>query len=266
MIAAGFNLIFGIARIFNFAHGDMVMLGAYVTYAVTAQMGFHYGLGILASVVAVSLIGVVFNNYIYRPVRRMMFASFNVSLGLALALPAVALLIFGETERKVPTVFPGSMTLFGAIISWERVAIILACAAVVVVLFAFVNHTRIGHAMRAVAYNPDVAALQGIDVERICLITFITGAILAGFAGGLVAPLFTVRPALGRLVMFKAMVVVVLGGLGSVPGAVVGGLVLGFIESIGITLIGYEAVMIGWVVVIVLLIFRPWGLLGRELA
>lgn len=266
LIASGFNLIFGIARIFNFAHGDMVMFGAYVTYAIAAQMGLHYGLGILGAVIVVSLIGVVLNNYIYRPVRRMMYASFNVSLGLALALPAVALLIFGESERKVPTVFPGSVRLFGAVITWERIAIIVVCIVVVIALFLFVNRTRTGHAMRAVAYNPDVAALQGIDVDRICLIAFITGAILAGVAGGLIAPLFTVRPAIGRLVMFKAMVVVILGGLGSVPGAVVGGLVLGFIESIGITLIGYEAVMIGWVLVIVLLLFRPWGLLGRELA
>ncbi len=266
LIASGFNLIFGIARIFNFAHGDMVMFGAYVAYAIVAQMGMYYGLGILAAVVVVALMGVIFNNYVYKPVRRMMFASFNVSLGLALALPAVALVIFGETERKVPTVFPGTVNFLGAVVSWERIAIIIACTLVVIALFLFVNRTRIGQAMRAVAYNPDVAALQGIDVEKICLTAFITGAILAGLAGGLVAPLFMIRPVMGRMIMFKAMVVIILGGLGSVPGALVGGLALGFIESIGITLIGYEAVMIGWIIVIILLIFRPWGLLGRELA
>lgn len=266
LIASGFNLIFGIARTFNFAHGDMLMFGAYVTYAVVSQMGFHYGLGILAAVVVVVLMGVIFNNYVYKPVRRMMFASFNVSLGLALALPAVALVIFGETERSVPTIFPGTVTLLGAVVSWERIAVIIACTFVVIGLFLFVNRTRTGQAMRAVAYNPDVAALQGIDVECICLIAFVTGAVLAGLAGGLVAPLFTIRPVMGRMAMFKAMVVIILGGLGNVPGALVGGLVLGFIESIGITLIGYEAVMIGWIIVIILLIFRPWGLLGTELA
>ena len=266
LIASGFNLVFGIARTFNFAHGDMLMFGAYVTYAIVAQMGLNYGLGILAAVVAVALMGVVFNNYVYKPVRRMMFASFNVSLGLALALPAVALVVFGETERSVPTIFPGTLTLLGAVVSWERIAVIIACTLVTTALFLFVNRTRTGQAMRAVAYSPDVAALQGIDVERICLIAFLIGAGLAGLAGGLIAPLFTIRPVTGGLIMFKAMVVVILGGLGSVSGALVGGLVLGFIESIGITLIGYEAAMIGWIVVIILLIIRPWGLLGREIA
>lgn len=266
LIASGFNLIFGISRIFNFAHGDMCMFGAFVTYVIVAQMNLNYGLGILAAIVVVVLMGVIFNNYVYKPVRREYFASFMVALGLTLALPALALIIFGERERSVPTVFHGTVNLLGAMVSWERIIVIIACTVVVIALFYFVNRTRTGKAMRAVAYNPDVAALQGIDVERICLIAFITGSVLAGLAGGIVAPLYTIKPVMGGAVIFKALVVVILGGLGSIPGALVGGLVLGFIESFGVTLIGYEAVMIGWVIVIILLIFRPWGLLGKELA
>jgi len=266
LIASGFNLVFGIARIFNFAHGHMLMFGGYVTYVVVSRMNFNYSVGILAAVVAIALMGVIFNNYVYKPVRRMMYASFMVACGLALALPALALIIFGERERSVPTVFPGTVNLLGAMVSWERIVVIITCTVVIIALFLFVNRTRTGKAMRAVAYNPDVAALQGIDVERICLIAFVVGGVLAAFAGGVIAPLFTIRPVTGDIVMFKAMVVVILGGLGSVPGALVGGLVLGFIESFGLTLIGYEAVMIGWIMVIILLIFRPWGLLGRELA
>jgi len=266
LVASGFNLIFGIARTFNFAHGDMLMFGAYVTYMIVSRMNFSYGVGLLAAVVAVALMGLIFNNYIYKPVRGKMYASFMVSLGLALALPALALIIFGGRERSVPTIFSGTVNFLGALVSWERISVIIVCTLVTTALFLFVNRTRTGQAMRAVAYNPDVAALQGIDVERICLIAFLIGAGLAGLAGGLIAPLFTIRPVTGGLIMFKAMVVVILGGLGSIPGALVGGLVLGFIESIGITLIGYEAAMIGWILVIILLIIRPWGLLGRELA
>lgn len=266
LIASGFSLIFGIARIFNFAHGDMVMFGAYITYVVVSKINLSYGLGILLAMVTVALMGVIFNNYVYKPVRRMMYASFMVSLGLGLALPAVALIIFGETERTVPRIFHGTVNLFGATVTMERVAVIIACTIVVITLFLFVGRTRIGKAMRAVAYNPDVAALQGINVERICLIAFIAGAVLAGLAGGIVAPLFTVHPVMGGVAIFKAMVVVILGGLGSISGALVAGLALGFIESFGVTLIGYEAHMIGWIMVIILLNFRPWGLLGRELA
>jgi branched-chain amino acid transport system permease protein len=266
LIASGFSLIFGIARIFNFAHGDMVMFGAYITYVVVSKINLSYGLGILLGVATVALMGVILNNYVYKPVRRMMYASFMVSIGLGLALPAVALIIFGETERSVPRIFHGTVNLLGATVTMERVAVIIACTFVLIALFLFVSRTRIGKAMRAVAYNPDVAALQGIDVEHICLIAFIAGAVLAGLAGGIVAPLFTVHPVMGGIAIFKAMVVVILGGLGSISGALVAGLALGFIESFGVTLIGYEAHMIGWMMVIILLYFRPWGLLGRELA
>ncbi len=266
LIASGFNLIFGIARIFNFAHGDMYMFGAYFTYVIVSQMNLNYGLGVLVAVVGVVLMGIIFNNYVYKPVRREYYASFMVALGLTLALPALALIIFGERERSVPTIFPGSVNLLGAVVTWQRIVVIITCTVVIIALFYFVNRTRIGKAMRAVAYNPDVASLQGIDVERICLIAFIAASVLAGVAGGVVAPLFLIRPVMGGAAIFKAMVVVILGGLGSVPGALVGGLVLGFIESFGLTLIGYEAVMISWIIVIILLIFRPWGLLGRELA
>lgn len=265
LIASGFSLIFGISRIFNFAHGDMCMFGAFFTYIIVSQMNLNYGLGILVAVVAVVVMGIIFNNYIYRPVRHEYFASFMVALGLSLALPALALIIFGETERSVPTIFHGTINLLGATISWERIAVIITSVIAITSLFYFVNRTRIGKAMKAVAYKPDVASLQGIAVERICLLAFVIASVLAGLAGGLVAPLFIIRPVMGGQVMFKAMVVVILGGLGSISGALVGGLVLGFIESFGLTLIGYEAVMIGWVIVIILLIFRPWGLLGKEL-
>ncbi len=266
LIASGFNLIFGIARIFNFAHGDMYMFGAYFTYVIVCQMNLNYGLGVLGAIVGVVFMGVIFNNYVYKPVRREYYASFMVALGLTLALPALALIIFGERERSVPTVFPGTVNLLGAMVSWERIVVIITCTVLIIALFLFVNRTRTGKAMRAVAYNPDVAALQGIDVERICLIAFVVASVLAGVAGGVVAPLYLIRPVMGSTAIFRAMVVVILGGLGSVPGALVGGLVLGFIESFGLTLIGYEAVMISWIIVIILLIFRPWGLLGRELA
>jgi branched-chain amino acid transport system permease protein len=266
LLASGFNLIFGIARIFNFAHGDMLMFGAYVTWVIVTRVNLNYGVGILAAVVAIALMGVIFNNYIYKPVRRNMYASFMVACGLALALPSLALIIFGERGHSVPKVFPGSLELLGAIVSWERVIMIIASTVVICGLFLFINRTRTGKAMRAVAYNPDVAALQGINVERIYLTAFVAGAVLAALAGGIISPLYAFVPASGGLIMFEAMVVVILGGLGSVPGAVVGGLILGFIESFGVSLLGYEAVMIAWLAIIVLLIFRPWGLLGKELA
>jgi branched-chain amino acid transport system permease protein len=266
LLAAGFTLIFGVVRVLNFAHGGMYMFGAYFTYLVVAQLSLNYGLGIVAAVVGVIFIGIIFNKFVYKPVRRDYFASFMVALGLNIMLPAIALIIFGETERSVPSVFPGVVSILGARVSWERIVVIISCAVVITGLFLFVNRTLIGKAMRAVAYNRDVSALQGIDVERIYLVTFVVGSALAGFAGAILAPVYLINPVMGDPAIFKAMVVVILGGLGSVPGALVGGITLGFIESFGTTLIGYEATMLGWIIVITLICFRPWGLLGREVA
>jgi branched-chain amino acid transport system permease protein len=266
LIASGFTLVFGISRIFNFAHGELYMFGGFFLYYLCGVWGVNYFVALAVCGLAIGLGGVVLEKLFYRPVRTHINATFMVSVGLLLILSNLALVVFGPLIKKVPSPFAGAIRLSGDVtLSWERVAVIVGCAIVMVALHVFVNHTWQGIALRAVAQDPDTASLMGMSVDRSRALAFFAGSALAGIAAGIVIPVFYVDPFLGGTVMLRAMVVVILGGLGSIPGAVAGGFALGFIDGLGLTFLGYAAYAIGWVIVIVLMLIRPMGLMGREL-
>ena len=263
LVALGLTLIFSIFEIINFAHGEFYMLGGYVTYLGFAVFGLPYLLTLLLAIVVVGLVGLVSERLIFRHLRGKTLNAFIVSLGLLWVLQAGAQLSFGVLDKSVPSAFSGIIRLGGLIISVERFVVVLAAVGLIAVLYAFLQWTRLGRAMRAVAQDPDGAALQGVNIEVISMVAFAIGCALAGSAGGLLAPLFAVSPAMGALPVVKAFIMIIIGGMGSLPGAVVGGLLLGTVEGLGSLFFSSAAVnVLGFLMVIAVLLVRPRGLFG----
>lgn len=268
LIALGLSLIFGIMGIVNFAHGEMYMLGGYVAYYLVGRFRFNFLTTMIAGVAIIGLLGALIEKTLFRPLTtrpKEALTSLIAAVGLAWVLQMLAVICFGELDRNVPSAFKGIINMGGVVITKERLAAIIIALALVSVLTLFLMKTKIGMAIRAVAQDKEAAALQGIQVSRISSLAFGIGCALAGAAGVLMAPIFCVSPFLGGEVILKAFLVVILGGMGSIPGAMLGGLVLGFIESIGSLFFTVPVVnAITFVLIIIILIVRPQGLLGHE--
>ncbi len=265
LVALGFTMIFGIMRILNFAHGEFYMLGAYAVYVLT-QYGLNYFAALLLGAVIVGAIGVLIQRTLFRWVVGREVNGLIVALGVSISLQALALIIFGSVERAVLRPVRGALDLGLATIPYDRLLVGSAAFAIMLLFYFFLTFTRIGLAMRAVAQDEKIAAAQGVRPGFIQAAAFDLGTLLAGLAGGLMAPIYTLNPTIGALPMGKAFVIVVLGGLGSIPGAVVGGLLLGIAESLFATLIdGTVAAMLVFALVVLVILVRPQGLLRRSL-
>ena len=236
----------------------------FFSYYLFGQLGLNYALTLIATILSLGLLGLLLDKFIFRNLRENIHSSIMASLGLTWVIGTFAVVVFGEDVKNVPDVLTGVARLLGVTISWERIGLILSSIVLVIITSYFVHWTKMGKSLLAVQQDPDAAALQGIDTNRACATAFFLSAALAGAAGALWAPVFVASPFLGEPFVIKAAVVVVIGGLGSVPGAVVGGLFLGFFESIITTFIGAAFTdLAAWIVLIVILTFRPWGLIGR---
>jgi branched-chain amino acid transport system permease protein len=268
LIALGLTLIFGIMGIVNFSHGEMYMLGGYVAYYLFGQFGLNFFATLVAAVVIVGSLGALLEKFIFRPLTtrpRIELTSMIAAVGLAWVFQMLAVIAFGELDRKVPSAFKGIINMGGVVITNERLAAILIGVLMIVILNLFLLRTKTGRAIRAVAQDKQAAALQGVGVTRISALAFGIGCGLAAASGALVAPIFVINPSLGSEVILKAFLVVILGGMGSIPGAMLGGLVLGFIESYGCLFFSVPTVMVvTFILIIIILIVRPQGLLGHE--
>src|SRR5881409_2819368 len=263
LVALGLTLIFSILEIINFAHGEFYMLGGYVTYYVFAVFGVNYFATLGFAILAVGLAGVVAERLIFRYLRGKTLNAFIVSLGLLWVMQASAQLSFGVLDKPVPSAFSGIVRAFGLVSSVERLVVSLSAIVLIAALYLFLRWSRPGRAMRAVAQDADAAALQGVDIELVSALGFGIGCALAGGAGGLLAPVFAVSPAMGALPVVKAFIIIIVGGMGSLPGAVLGGLLLGGVEGLGTLFMGSAAVnILGFLMVIVVLLVRPRGLVG----
>jgi branched-chain amino acid transport system permease protein len=263
LVALGLTLIFSILDIINFAHGEFYMLGGFVTYYTFGVLGLNYFLALLLAVLAVGAAGVVAERIVFRHLRGKTLNGFIVSLGLLWVLQASAQLSFGVLDKAVPSAVSGVVRGFGLVISRERLVVIVTAIALMAALYAFLAFTRAGRAMRAVAQDADAAALQGVNIEAVSALGFGIGCALAGAAGALLAPVFAVSPTMGALPVVKAFIIIIVGGMGNLPGAVLGGLLLGAVEGIGTLFMSSAAVnMLGFLVVIAVLLVRPRGLFG----
>jgi len=268
LIAVGLTLVFGILGVINFAHGEFYMLGAFLTYSLTIGLGLDYFVALALTIVGSTAAGWLAERLTVRPLKgRHMFTVVLSTLGLSIFLQNGALLVWGPDPREIELAWGGRpVVLGGVVITFLRLAVLAVGAALIIALTWFIRRTRWGMAMRAVAGNRDAAALMGIPVDRVYAITFAVGSGIAGVAGGLLGGMFTIEPTMGEWAVVKAFCVVVMGGMGNLPGAVHGGIILGVAESLGAGFLPGGASYkdgIGYAILIVVLLYSPQGLFGR---
>ncbi|MCD7778556.1 MAG: branched-chain amino acid ABC transporter permease [Clostridiales bacterium] len=269
IIALGYTMVYGIAKMLNFAHGDVIMVGAYVAFTTVSGMGMNPVLGILISVVICTVTGVLIETIAYRPLLEVSkLAVLITAIGVSYFLQNVALLIFGADTKSFSSVIPfKGITVAGLNISGETIVTILACIIIVIVLSLFIKYTKPGKAMLAVSEDAGAAQLMGINTNGTIALTFAIGSALAAIAGVLLCSAYpALTPYTGSMPGIKAFVAAVFGGIGSIPGAFIGGLLLGIIEILGKAYVSSQmADAIVFAVLIVVLLVRPTGLLGKEI-
>jgi branched-chain amino acid transport system permease protein len=252
-------------RIVQLAHGEIYMLGAHAVYYVCVILGINVFVSFVISATALSLLGIIIERFLFRRFRGQLEPSIIVAIGLILLFQTFAVVAFGSSEKNIPRLIPGILTVEGIRLSWDRVLAVLIGAGLMSVLAFFVKGTKIGQAMVAISQDTDAAALQGINVNRISSITMAIGCALAAIAGGLMGSIFSVEPFMGSFAISKGLAVIILGGLGSIAGAVAGGLILGLID--GVVPLYYSttvAHIVGFASIVIILIIKPKGLMGRE--
>jgi len=265
LLALGLTLIFGILRALNFAHGVLYITGAYVVYALAKLTGMNYFLATFIAMIVVGGLGLLIEASILYPLAdRVKVAALGAILGVSMVLEGVLAFIFEGEDVTIGSFFTGTVSMVGATLSMERIMVVVLCGLVMVGVYGWIQKTRQGMAIRALAENPRVANLQGINTRLIRFLVMAMASVVAAFAGAIVTPLFYINPFMGGHVVFKALLIVAVGGMGSIEGSILAGLLIGFVECIGVTYLGPIAEVISFVMVIAIFLFRPRGLLGVE--
>ena len=271
IIALGYTMVYGIARMLNFAHGDIIMVGGFTVFTIVTTMGGSPVVGILASVVVCTVLGVTIERVAYRPLRDASpLAVLITAIGVSYLLQNVALLIFGSNARQFTSVITvPALKLAGGKLSISSVTIvtILSCIVIMAALMTFINKTKMGQAMLAVSEDRGAATLMGINVNRTISVTFAIGSALAAVAGVLLCSAYpSLSPYTGSMPGIKAFVAAVFGGIGSIPGAFIGGILLGIIENLAKAYISSQlSDAIVFSVLIIVLLVRPTGILGKKM-
>lgn len=269
IIALGYTMVYGIAKMLNFAHGDVIMVAGFVIYTLMNSLGVHPIAAVLISVVVCIVLGVTIEKIAYKPLRKATpLAVLITAIGVSYFLQNLALLIFGSDTKmftsvvKVPQLKLGEITITG-----ETVVTIIACIIIMVCLTLFIKKTKAGQAMLAVSEDKDAAELMGINVNATISLTFAIGSGLAAVAGALLCSQYTsLTPYTGAMPGIKAFVAAVFGGIGSIPGALIGGLLLGVIENLSKAYISSQmADAIVFSVLIIVLLVKPTGILGKKI-
>lgn len=265
LLAVGLTLVFGIMNIVQFAHGEIYMLGAYCSYFLIKSCGLNFWEALPISAIVIGSLGIILERFFFRPFRNKFEPSIIVAIGLMLALQTIAVVGFGTDTKTMPSIIPGVLRVGGITLSWDRLLAIFTGIVLISALFLLIQKTKIGQAMVAVSQDTYAASLQGIDVNRVSVVAMVLGCALASIAGSLMGSIFTTNPYMGTLAITKGIAVIIMGGLGSIPGAVVGGLILGLIDGIVPPLLNTNiANIFGFVAILVILLFRPRGLFGHE--
>ncbi len=265
LLALGLSLIFGILRVLNFAHGTLYICGAYLVYALAKVAGVNYFLATLLSMGVVGGLGILIEWAILYPLtNKVKVASLGAVLGVSMVLEGILAFIFEGEDVSIGSYFKGTVSLMGATLSLERIMVVVLCGIIVAGLYLWIQKTKQGIAIRALAENPKVASLQGINIRSIRFLVMGIASFLAAFAGAIITPLFYINPFMGGSLVFKALLIVAVGGMGSIKGSILAGLLIGFMESIGVTYLGPIAEVASFIMVIAVFLFRPRGLFGVE--
>jgi branched-chain amino acid transport system permease protein len=266
LLGIGLTLIFGIMRVVNFTHGELYAFGAYVVYLVAAVLGLNFFLALAVAVTAGVLLGALIELALLRPLRGAdVDTVMLVMIGAWIVMQNCELLAWGGVAKSIVTPFPETPLVIGPVsISWLRVFVLAVALLLIVGSYLLIHRTKLGKAIRATFQDRDTAALMGVNIDGINTATFALGSGLAAAAGALLGPVFLVTPTMGDLASLKAFAIVILGGLGNITGATIGGFILAFVEEIGAGYIssGYRDAM-GFLIIIVVLVFKPTGLFAR---
>ncbi|MBS4023943.1 MAG: branched-chain amino acid ABC transporter permease [Dethiobacter sp.] len=267
LVALGMTLIQGTIRIPNIAHGSLYMVAAYIIYTLTHTLGLSYWVAVAVAIAVMPVLGIIVER-IYWPVRQKGtgISLFVAGIGILVLLNNSVRLIYGAQWKYVRGPLTGTVDVFGLIVTRQRILIIVAAIVSIALLNLFLNKTLIGSTIQAVAQNPSGASLVGINIRTTSMLTFGIATALAGLAAALIAPVFLVYYEMGTPVVLRAMAILVVGGLGSVAGAIVGGYILGLAEAMSVLFMpaGYQD-LIAFGLLIAILTFKPTGLFGREL-
>ena len=264
LMAIGFTLVFGVMRVVNFAHGEFYMLGAFSAYVCVTKLQLPFLAAVLATFVLTLIIGWLIEVVVMNGFRGDELNGMIATIGLAMILQNGALMIFGPDPQSMPPVAEGVVSLGPVMLPMSRLYVVAFSIVVLVVLYVFLMHSKGGRALRAVVQDIEIANAQGIRSQFMYPLGFGIGVALAAIAGALMAPVFSVSPSIGSTPLLKAFIVVILGGLGSIPGAALAALLLGVFESVANTFMSSsfsDMLLFGFVML--MLIFRPAGLLGK---
>ena len=270
IIALGYTMVYGIAKMLNFAHGDVIMVGAYVSFCMTTYMGLNPIIAVAIAMIACTVLGVLIEGLAYKPLRKASsLAVLITAIGVSYFLQNTALLIWGSTPKTFSSIVSGSLSLFGGklIITMESIVTVITCIIIMILLTVFTKRSKMGKAMRAVSEDKEAAELMGINVNVTISITFAIGSALAAIAGVLLCSAYPVLiPTTGSMPGIKAFVAAVFGGIGSIPGAMIGGILLGIIEIFSKSYISSllsDAIV--FAVLILVLLIKPTGILGKKI-
>jgi branched-chain amino acid transport system permease protein len=265
LISSGLTIVLGISGVLNFAHGAMYMLGGYIAYWFFEWLGLPFAIALILAFLFVGLLGALCERILFRRIYGSLLPTLIVALGLVYLIESGVATGVGTDIKTVSPFITGTFNILGATISIQRILVIVVSAFVMLGLFYLINRTKPGREMRATAQDSEAALLQGVNVNYIRALSMAIGCGLAGLAGALLAPVFgMVDPYMGSNIIFKAILVITIGGFGSVPGAFVGALLFGFVESFGYWWIGSWVSLVLFAIVIIVLLVRPSGILGQS--
>ena len=270
LIALGLTLIFALMNVLNFAHGQLYVLGGFVTYTIYGQLKLPFVVALIAAAVTLAIVGALIERFLFRTMIRRSAREESTMLlaaGIAFFLDAVILLVFGEKQRGVPKIIDGVFNWdFRVIMPYDRILVGFLAILSIVAFVLYMQYSKTGRAMRALAQDRVAAQLMGVNVDRYSMIGFALGALLAGVVGGLLVTITGVNSGIGGPISIKAFMMVMIGGAGVISGAIAGGFILGMLESVGLTVLhsyGDITYLVIFASLMVFLSIRPQGLMGK---
>jgi branched-chain amino acid transport system permease protein len=267
LLAVGFTLIFGVARILNLAHGSFYALGAYGTYVLTSLAGLPLWQAASIAITFVAVFGIVVEKVLIRPLRHSQLGVLMISLAIALVVEQTLFLVFGSEYRNVPAFVDTKINLGGVDVAGQRLLTLVVAAVAIAALYLFIQFTRLGSAILAISQDPEAAKYMGIPSDKIFSLVMAISAALAALAGVMAGPFLSVQPSMHLLPIVKAFAIVVVGGLGSIPGSIAAAFLLGYAETCVAYLISASwTEIVSVLATLLMLVFRPAGIFGKRAA